>query len=689
MDCAILLQEMETLRLIFPRRFYICCAAIVLWGLLHGLCMAQDATVDSLQQLLARTQDDTTRCNLLEQLSDASPSGEWQRYNTQLKHEALRLLRSAQDPTHQRFFLRKYALAVSNEGYDAINLGQLETALKRFNTSLALDQLTNSPANIAADHNNIGYYHQLKGDIPQALAHYQQALAIEERVGDAEGGGYTLINIAGLHEEYGQTAQAMQDYRECLAKFQAAGDPKGVGIAYNSIAHLHIEQAAWDSAQAYVNLALTALQPVQEYEALAAPHHYQGFIYYKTGNTAAALKEYEICVEMAELSGEVEGLALAYVELAEIHLSLNQPQVALDYGRKGLELALEIGTPKLIQDAAAQLGKLYRARKEYALALEMKDLEADMTDSLRTSANLKALMRTQFQYEYDQRVVADSLALVKDREIVALQLDRKTNQQRYLFAVLGLSLIFIGIVYQRFRVARRQKRLIETANRDLERQHLLNQKIFSVIAHDFRGPMLSLQLMLQSFKRRTSEPVLQEFVHHASDEVASANAILHNLLNWARTEINIQDWDQVAASVEAIAQEIARELDAKRQEKNISLQLHIPAGATMALPPDILRIALRNLLSNAIKYSFPGGTVTLTYAHADGMLQVRDHGMGIPAATLARLFRQEIDTLPGTAQEEGFGMGLYIVADLLHKYQHDIGATSHLGNGACFTIRRK
>ncbi len=668
-------------------RYALICTFTAMVLLCPGLNTAQNPAIDSLKLLLVQSVDDTTRSNLLEQLSDIAPPGEWQRFNLQLKKLAISRLRSANSLAAKRFFLDKYITALNNEGYDAVSQGKLDTAYARFTACLQIDAVLQSLPDLIVDYNNLGYYHQIKGDIPHALAYYQRALALDERLGNVEGSAYSLINIAGLHADHGDQALAFRGYRECLSKFQSIAHLEGSGIALNSIARLFIEEQQWDSAHHYLQLAMLTVDTTVTSEVLSAIYHYNGYILFQEGQFTAALRSYDRSLKMAQEGEWAEAQASVYLEMSQIYRAENQLNTSLLQARKGLELAKESGVLQVVQDAAIELEKIYRARKEYALALEMKDLSTSINDSLRNNANRKALMFTQMQYEFDKKAVSDSLLGANELEIIGVKLDRRTSQQRYLFGMLALMLIFLAVIYQRFSVTRRQKRQIEMANVSLERQHLLNQKIFSVISHDFRGPMISLDLMLQSLSRRTGEPLLQEFIGHAGAEISSANAILNNLLNWARSEISIDDWDGKATPLPHVVSEIIEEFAGKLTGKQIRLQLRIPQTATIVLPADILRIALRNLLSNAIKFSYAGSEILLAYSPVDGALQVHDDGVGIPQAILEQLFLQEVDTLPGTSQEEGFGMGLYIVAELLHKYHYEIAAVSTSVGGTTFTIR--
>jgi signal transduction histidine kinase len=101
----------------------------------------------------------------------------------------------------------------------------------------------------------------------------------------------------------------------------------------------------------------------------------------------------------------------------------------------------------------------------------------------------------------------------------------------------------------------------------------------------------------------------------------------------------------------------------------------------------LLRQILNNLLSNAIKYSPQGGIVhfALTCKNGEATFQIRDEGIGIPPADLARLFEtfhraKNVGKIPGT------GLGLAIVKRCVEIHGGKIAVDSQVGVGTTFTV---
>ena len=98
---------------------------------------------------------------------------------------------------------------------------------------------------------------------------------------------------------------------------------------------------------------------------------------------------------------------------------------------------------------------------------------------------------------------------------------------------------------------------------------------------------------------------------------------------------------------------------------------------------------LTNLISNAVKYSPSGGDITVKLRSDDDTLhlEVRDHGIGIPADRISRVFEkfERVDDRD-TRQAGGTGIGLYLVKHLVERHEGSIRIESELGVGSNFIV---
>jgi signal transduction histidine kinase len=98
---------------------------------------------------------------------------------------------------------------------------------------------------------------------------------------------------------------------------------------------------------------------------------------------------------------------------------------------------------------------------------------------------------------------------------------------------------------------------------------------------------------------------------------------------------------------------------------------------------------LANLVDNAIKYSTGGGRVEVRIFErsGSGVVEVEDHGLGIPAHEQRRIFEKFYRLDPAmTRGIGGSGLGLYISRELVQLMGGLLTVTSRLGEGSTFTV---
>ena len=127
----------------------------------------------------------------------------------------------------------------------------------------------------------------------------------------------------------------------------------------------------------------------------------------------------------------------------------------------------------------------------------------------------------------------------------------------------------------------------------------------------------------------------------------------------------------------------------------IAILLAAAAGLVLTIqlesvPLSPLEQVIVNLLDNAIKYTPDKGAIQLRVFAANGhaVLEVEDHGMGIPAEALPHIFDRFYRVDPArSADSESAGLGLAIVKSICAAHGAEVEAQSVFGRGSCFRVR--
>jgi signal transduction histidine kinase len=231
---------------------------------------------------------------------------------------------------------------------------------------------------------------------------------------------------------------------------------------------------------------------------------------------------------------------------------------------------------------------------------------------------------------------------------------------------------------------------VRAHERELLNESDLRDRLFTVLAHDLRGPIGNLQSLLQMISERLDET---ELVRHLLDlgtkSAGQTYNLTENLLSWIRSQLkgNVLPWqDAVCAELMRTVQEW---MNAQTHEKNVKLTVNVEPDVSVYTEPRAVETILRNLVSNAVKFSNEGSEVTLSSRRegAEVIFEVKDTGLGMTPEQMSVLFTgRPIKPLKGTAGEKGNGLGLMFSSDLAKTVRGRLEADSAPGKGSTFRL---
>jgi serine phosphatase RsbU (regulator of sigma subunit) len=175
-------------------------------------------------------------------------------------------------------------------------------------------------------------------------------------------------------------------------------------------------------------------------------------------------------LDLHKTSGEKRGEALAMAHICISLTSLNRVQEAIPYGEKSLSIAQEIGYPDNIRRASGALSDAYVKAGNWKAAYQMQVLYKTMSDSLTNEKNRKASIQKRFEYEYERKAVADSVRTAQERKVFSAQLQEERTKRNALYLGIALAGIFGITMFNRFKVTKKQNRLINQQKSELQVQ---------------------------------------------------------------------------------------------------------------------------------------------------------------------------------------------------------------------------
>ena len=228
---------------------------------------------------------------------------------------------------------------------------------------------------------------------------------------------------------------------------------------------------------------------------------------------------------------------------------------------------------------------------------------------------------------------------------------------------------------------------IRQTNETLKETNQVKDKLFSVISHDLKGPLHSLQGTLNILKMGALSP--EEFDKLAGTievQLHQTSYLLENLLHWSKTQMQGESFNPARIELKEIFSETLHLFDREFTDKSIQplnlLQATISAYADL----NMIRTVLRNLVSNALKFTEPNGKISLDAKSRENeiVISIQDTGTGIPARYIKNLFTLQGITTVGTREEKGTGIGLVLCKEFVEKNGGKIWVESKEGEGTAF-----
>lgn len=213
---------------------------------------------------------------------------------------------------------------------------------------------------------------------------------------------------------------------------------------------------------------------------------------------------------------------------------------------------------------------------------------------------------------------------------------------------------------------------------------------FSNISHEFRTP---LTLMLGPIEDALNDPntipdnqIRMEVAHRSGLRLQK---LVNTLLAFSRIEAGRLDGRFEKVDICAFTKDLASTF--RSAVEKAGMQLHIDCGEVkdeVYVDVDMWEKIVLNLVSNAFKYSNEGSiNVEVKQVGNEVHLTVSDTGVGIPADQLNKIFDRfhRVENLGGRSQE-GTGIGLSMVKELVKLHGGTIDVQSKVGKGSAFTI---
>ena len=213
---------------------------------------------------------------------------------------------------------------------------------------------------------------------------------------------------------------------------------------------------------------------------------------------------------------------------------------------------------------------------------------------------------------------------------------------------------------------------------------------FSNVSHEFRTP---LTLMLGPVEETIADPAVpaaaRERLQLAHRNSMRLLKLVNSLLDFSRIEAGRVQASFAPIALDVFTRDLASTFRSAMERAGLDFTVECAdLGEPVYIDRDMWEKIVLNLLSNAFKFTLQGSVaVRLRRVGSDAVLEVQDSGAGISEEDLPRLFERfhRIEGTPGRSQE-GSGIGLALVQELVKLHGATIDVTSAVGQGTTFSV---
>ena len=208
------------------------------------------------------------------------------------------------------------------------------------------------------------------------------------------------------------------------------------------------------------------------------------------------------------------------------------------------------------------------------------------------------------------------------------------------------------------------------------------------ISHELKTPVGALAVLAEALADNDDPEVMKRLANRMVDEAHRASSTIDDLLELSRIELGGEAVREALDLCLVVAESVSRCRPAA-ERRNITIEVEELQPTTVLGDSRQLVSALTNLVDNAVKYSDDGTAVSICVRGEGAMiaLSVADHGVGIPARDLDRVFERFYRVDRGRSRETGgTGLGLAIVRHVATNHGGDVQVQSREGEGSTFTL---
>lgn len=416
---------------------------IIIFSLLSVLNTvdAQEATLDSLENVLKNEKNELVQIDLLNQLFKISSSVN---YDKALQYSLLALKISKKQSHTSEVVIRKLSRSSNNVGIAYIQLAKYDLSLEHLLYSLEMAEEINDTLLMSNTINNLGALYGYKGDMEKAYDYFLRSAELCELSGDLESASGSYTNLAA--------------------------------IFFNDIEH-------HDKAIESYNKAMDISKKINNTNQIATLYSARAMGFRIEKKYKESLKYYQLAISIRVDEDDLSRLVSLYINMSSLYLHVNKRKEAGEYANLAIDIALELNSPddimrsyECLSDVQEKSGNMGKALENYKKSIEWKD-------TIYTQASQNAMAEMTAKYNFEKKEKENEI-LKQDAAINELEIE---NQQKevesskiIMYSAVGGGVLFLLLaftLYNRNKIKQKANDELLVANNSLtEAKDIIEEK---------------------------------------------------------------------------------------------------------------------------------------------------------------------------------------------------------------------
>lgn len=247
-------------------------------------------------------------------------------------------------------------------------------------------------------------------------------------------------------------------------------------------------------------------------------------------------------------------------------------------------------------------------------------------------------------------------------------------------------------VEQQTQDLKQQNITLEDSKNQLSQLNSVKDKLFSIISHDLRNPLATMQSFLKLITQhheKLDEEEKKKLVKEAQGSLDYLNELLYNLLQWSKSQMHLLEFKPEVLLAKTVIEKNIRLLYLQAHMKQVQINASLDEKMTLFADKEMLDFIIRNLLSNAIKFSHKNSQIEIEVKQIPGAIEiaVMDEGVGMSEDTKQQLLQASLsNSRRGTAKERGTGLGLLICKEFIARHGGELSIEQRASRGSIFKV---